>query len=69
MPVAAAVPNRQNLYHLIEALPDDKIPVLFDWVSRLAPDPFYSPSNMAALRQSIQDADAGKLTAHELIDA
>jgi DNA-damage-inducible protein J len=31
-------------------------------------DPFYGASNMRALRQSIKDADAGKLTAHELIE-
>ena len=31
-------------------------------------DPFYSKSNMDILRQSIQDANDGKLTAHELIE-
>lgn len=31
-------------------------------------DPFYSDSNMRALRQSIADADAGKLTEHDLIE-
>jgi len=31
-------------------------------------DPFYSDSNMHALRQSIADADAGKLTEHDLIE-
>jgi len=31
-------------------------------------DPFYSNSNMRILRQSIADADAGKLTEHDLID-
>jgi DNA-damage-inducible protein J len=31
-------------------------------------DPFYSESNMRVLRQSIKDADAGKLTVHELIE-
>lgn len=31
-------------------------------------DPFYSESNMKMLRQSIADADAGKVTAHELIE-
>ena len=31
-------------------------------------DPFYSASNMKVLRQSIADADAGKLTEHELIE-
>ena len=80
---AAATATRQNLYHLIERLPDEKIPILFDWVSRLGggggqstllsfnpePDPFYSASNMAVLQQSIRDADEGRLTAHELIDA
>lgn len=31
-------------------------------------DHFYSASNMEVLRQSIQDANEGKLTAHELIE-
>ena len=31
-------------------------------------DPFYSASNMKVLRQSIRDADEGKLTEHELIE-
>ena len=30
-------------------------------------DPFYSEENMKVLRESIRDADAGKLTEHELI--
>ncbi len=30
-------------------------------------DPFYSPENQARLRQSIEDAEAGRLTEHELI--
>ena len=31
-------------------------------------DPFYSDSNLKVLRQSIKDADEGKLTEHELIE-
>jgi DNA-damage-inducible protein J len=31
-------------------------------------DPFYSEANMRVLRQSIKDANDGKLTAHELIE-
>ncbi len=31
-------------------------------------DPFYSPENMRVLEESIRDADAGKLAAHELIE-
>ena len=31
-------------------------------------DPFYSENNMRILRQSIADADAGKLTEHDLIE-
>jgi len=31
-------------------------------------DPFYSASNMKVLKQSISDADAGKLTEHDLIE-
>jgi len=31
-------------------------------------DPFYSASNMKVLRQSIKEANEGKLTEHELIE-
>ncbi|MCL2812107.1 MAG: type II toxin-antitoxin system RelB/DinJ family antitoxin [Clostridia bacterium] len=31
-------------------------------------DPFYTESNMRVLRKAIQDANEGKLTAHELIE-
>jgi DNA-damage-inducible protein J len=31
-------------------------------------DPFYSASNMEVLRQSIKDANDGKLTPHELME-
>jgi DNA-damage-inducible protein J len=31
-------------------------------------DPFYSKTNMKILRKSIQEANEGKLTAHELIE-
>jgi len=31
-------------------------------------DPFYSETNLKVLRESIRDADAGKLTEHELIE-
>ena len=34
----------------------------------LSIDPFYSEKNMRVLRESIRDADAGKLTEHELIE-
>jgi len=34
----------------------------------LSVDPFYSERNMKVLRESIRDADAGKLTEHELIE-
>jgi hypothetical protein len=30
--------------------------------------PFYSAENMKVLRKSIQEAEEGKLTAHELIE-
>ncbi|ACL20062.1 addiction module antitoxin, RelB/DinJ family [Desulfitobacterium hafniense DCB-2] len=30
-------------------------------------DGFYNPANMKMLRQSIQDANEGKLTAHDLL--
>jgi DNA-damage-inducible protein J len=31
-------------------------------------DPFYSATNMAALRESAKDSDEGKLTVHELLE-
>lgn len=31
-------------------------------------DPFYNTENMKVLRQSIKEANEGKLTAHELIE-
>jgi DNA-damage-inducible protein J len=31
-------------------------------------DPFYNPENMRILRQSIKEAEEGKLTAHDLIE-
>jgi DNA-damage-inducible protein J len=31
-------------------------------------DPFFSAANMNVLRESIQDANAGELTEHELIE-
>ena len=31
-------------------------------------DPFYSEKNMKILRESIRDADAGKLTEHDLME-
>jgi DNA-damage-inducible protein J len=31
------------------------------------PDPFYNAANMKILRQSIREANEGKLTVHELI--
>lgn len=31
-------------------------------------DPFYSDANLKVLLQSIREAEAGKLTAHELIE-
>jgi DNA-damage-inducible protein J len=32
------------------------------------PDPFYNADNIKILRQSIREANEGKLTAHELIE-
>jgi DNA-damage-inducible protein J len=32
-------------------------------------DPFYSEKNMKVLRESIREADEGKLTEHDLIEA
>lgn len=35
---------------------------------QLSIDPFYSEKNLKVLRESIHDADEGKLTEHELIE-
>jgi DNA-damage-inducible protein J len=35
----------------------------------VAADPFYSETNMERLRMAIADAEAGKLSEHELIEA
>jgi DNA-damage-inducible protein J len=35
----------------------------------VAVDPFYSEANMERLRRAIADANAGKMTEHELIEA
>jgi len=32
------------------------------------PDPFYSEANLARLKRAIADAEAGRLTEHELIE-
>ena len=45
------------------ALRENKIP--FEIV---APDPFYSPSNIAFLKEGIQQLNAGKGTVHELLE-
>ncbi len=34
----------------------------------ISADPFYSHENMQVLKKSIQDAEAGKVTIHELIE-
>ncbi len=34
----------------------------------LKTDAFYNPANLKILRQSIKDAEEGKLTAHDLIE-
>ena len=54
--MTAITAERRELSCPLKTLPDDEA------------DPFYSPSNMAVLRQSIRDADEGRLTRHELID-
>ncbi|MFV0243289.1 MAG: type II toxin-antitoxin system RelB/DinJ family antitoxin [Lacrimispora sphenoides] len=33
----------------------------------IAVDPFFTETNMKALRQAVKEADEGKLTAHDLI--
>jgi len=45
-----------------QAIRQSKIPF------EISVDPFYNESNMKVLRQSLAEAKAGKLTAHELIE-
>ena len=54
--MTAMTAERRELSRPLNTSPNDKA------------DPFYSPSNMAVLRQSIRDADEGRLTRHELIE-
>ena len=51
---------------------DDKIPAILELVEKYVSeikDPFYSDTNMSVLRKSIREADEGRLTYHELIEA
>ena len=54
--MTAMTAERRELSRPLETLPNEKA------------DPFYSPSNLAVLRQSIRDANEGRLTRHELIE-
>ena len=56
--------NLSTAYNIFarQALRQGKIP--FD-----ISDPFFSEKNQAVLAQSIADAEAGKVTTHELIEA
>ena len=62
---------RESVYNILDSLPDDKMPDILDIMRKYAgenKDPFYSDSNMSVLRQSIREANEGKLTHHELIE-
>ena len=63
---------RESIYNILDSLPDEKIPgvlnVIRQYVGEIK-DPFYSDTNMSVLRRSIREADEGKLTHHELIEA
>ncbi len=41
---------------------------LDDNLKKQGDDPFYNPENMRVLAESVRDAEAGKLTVHELIE-
>ena len=62
---------RESIYNILDSLPDEKIPgvlkVIRQYVGTIS-DPFYSDANMSVLRQSIREANEGKLTRHELIE-
>ena len=63
---------RESIYNILDSLPDDKIPAILELVKKYVgeiKDPFYSDTNMSVLRQSIREADEGRLTYHELIEA
>ena len=62
---------RESLYNILDSLPDDKMPDILNVIRQYVgevKDPFYSDSNMSVLRQSIREANEGKLTHHELIE-
>ncbi|MBQ6434484.1 MAG: hypothetical protein IJM82_10585 [Synergistaceae bacterium] len=55
---------RESVYNILDSLPDDKMPDILNVIIKYAEnsDPFYSDSNMSVLRQSIREANEGKLT-------
>ena len=63
---------RESVYNILDSLPDEKMRDVLNMLVKYAgktADPFYGDSNMSVLRQSIREAEAGKLTHHELIEA
>ncbi|MBQ3646830.1 MAG: hypothetical protein IJP69_03190 [Synergistaceae bacterium] len=58
---------RESVYNILDSLPDDKMPDILNVIIKYAEnsDPFYSDSNMSVLRQSIREANEGKLTHHD----
>jgi hypothetical protein len=61
---------REALQQMVQNLPDDKVMIVVDFMRRLKgnADPFYSEGNMRHLRAVKADADAGRMSAHNLIE-
>ena len=62
---------RESIYNILDSLPDDRMPYILNIMKEYAgenKDPFYSDYNMSFLRQSIREANEGRLTHHELIE-
>ena len=55
------------LYFEGKSLPDNSLQCIVNDIQHQN-RPFFNAENMKALRKSIQEAEEGKLTAHELIE-
>ena len=56
--------ERQELYKMIDTLPDDSVVTMLDFIMRLRPDNddgFYNPANLRRLDHSIEQLKQGKV--------
>jgi len=60
-----------TIYDILRKKPEIQLQHVLRFVEQMddyEEDPFYSESNMKILKQSIKEADEGKLTKHDLIE-